>query len=329
MDELIPILQDRRQQYVEKFSKERRWGNKEGQEEAYYLLRDVENTLPITKKDAQLEGAPELRDSFQRLYGLMEAEKDGKTDKTNELARELGNLLLIRDNLQLEELRKRLPAKTGYDPADQKYRMLHLTYLEMRFDKLYDRAATWQQYPKEEVEPRPGELPPLGQAYRSGDTAKFDEATKDFLSTIQTVSEEVGPYPGEDTIGSRLGALLQGHSISPPSRQLLNLEMQFNRAAPFTWAWVLMLASLLFLCLSLGLGSRLCYWLGMGAFGVTLCFQLYGFFVRIIISGRPPVTNMYETVIWVAFMSAVFGLVLELIYKAQGDCHWWGVGGHD
>jgi len=33
------------------------------------------------------------------------------------------------------------------------------------------------------------------------------------------------------------------------------------------------------------------------------------------ISGRPPVSNMYESVIWVAFMTAVFGLVLELIYR--------------
>src|SRR5207302_1938214 len=40
-------------------------------------------------------------------------------------------------------------------------------------------------------------------------------------------------------------------------------------------------------------------------------------FVRIIISGRPPVTNMYETVIWVAFMSGIFSLVLELIYKKK------------
>src|SRR5207237_5883682 len=44
-------------------------------------------------------------------------------------------------------------------------------------------------------------------------------------------------------------------------------------------------------------------------------FQCFGFFTRIYISGRAPVSNMYETVIWVAFMSAVFALVLELVYR--------------
>jgi ABC-type transport system involved in cytochrome c biogenesis permease subunit len=33
------------------------------------------------------------------------------------------------------------------------------------------------------------------------------------------------------------------------------------------------------------------------------------------ISGRPPVSNMYESIIWVAFMTASFGLLLELIYR--------------
>src|SRR5918911_292526 len=34
-------------------------------------------------------------------------------------------------------------------------------------------------------------------------------------------------------------------------------------------------------------------------------------------SGRPPVSNMYESVIWVAFMTAVFGLVLEGLYRRR------------
>src|SRR5207244_494225 len=52
-------------------------------------------------------------------------------------------------------------------------------------------------------------------------------------------------------------------------------------------------------------------------FAASLAFQVFGFFVRIIISGRPPVSNIYETVIWVAFMSAVFALLLELRYKSK------------
>jgi len=48
-----------------------------------------------------------------------------------------------------------------------------------------------------------------------------------------------------------------------------------------------------------------------------LAIQSFGFYARVSISGRAPVGNMYETIIWCAFMSAVFALVLELIYRRK------------
>jgi ABC-type transport system involved in cytochrome c biogenesis permease subunit len=43
----------------------------------------------------------------------------------------------------------------------------------------------------------------------------------------------------------------------------------------------------------------------------------YGMALRILISGRPPVTNMYESVIWVAWGVMLFALVFEAIYRAR------------
>ena len=39
--------------------------------------------------------------------------------------------------------------------------------------------------------------------------------------------------------------------------------------------------------------------------------------LRMIISGRPPVTNMYESVVWVAFGAVLFSLVFEGIYRVR------------
>ncbi len=47
--------------------------------------------------------------------------------------------------------------------------------------------------------------------------------------------------------------------------------------------------------------------------GIVL--EVIGFSLRVRISGWAPVTNMYETVIWVSLVSAVLGLVFELIYR--------------
>ena len=46
-----------------------------------------------------------------------------------------------------------------------------------------------------------------------------------------------------------------------------------------------------------------------------IALEIVGFYLRVRISGWAPVTNMYETVIWVSLVSAVLGLVFELIFR--------------
>jgi ABC-type transport system involved in cytochrome c biogenesis permease subunit len=50
---------------------------------------------------------------------------------------------------------------------------------------------------------------------------------------------------------------------------------------------------------------------------IGLGFEVWGFACRIIISGRPPVTDLYETVIWVSFIGMVFAIILEAIYRKR------------
>ena len=46
-----------------------------------------------------------------------------------------------------------------------------------------------------------------------------------------------------------------------------------------------------------------------------IALEVFGFYLRVRISGWAPVTNMYETVIWVSLVTAVLGLVFELIFR--------------
>jgi ABC-type transport system involved in cytochrome c biogenesis permease subunit len=57
------------------------------------------------------------------------------------------------------------------------------------------------------------------------------------------------------------------------------------------------------------------YGLGMLALAAGVALEVYGFYLRIAISGWAPVTNMYETVIWVALVTAVLAFVFELAYR--------------
>lgn len=100
-----------------------------------------------------------------------------------------------------------------------------------------------------------------------------------------------------------------------PKRSAMELEAHFNRFHAFRWAWILGLVGIVFLGFSLVRPQVWVSRIGMAAFVATLLFQIYGFYLRVMIAGRPPVTNMYESVVWVAFGCMVFGFIIEYFYR--------------
>jgi cytochrome c-type biogenesis protein CcsB len=98
---------------------------------------------------------------------------------------------------------------------------------------------------------------------------------------------------------------------------LIDLEVAYNHWVPFRFAWVLMLLAALSMMLHMGLGWRTFSVGALVAYGFALTAMAVGFALRIAISGRPPVSNMYESVIYVGFGVAIFGLIFELIYRTK------------
>jgi ABC-type transport system involved in cytochrome c biogenesis permease subunit len=192
-------------------------------------------------------------------------------------------------------------AQVGTPPSslnEPQFRLLRLDYLETRFPDFHKAAAT-QPFPAEEVERVLNAFAAVQEAYRTGNADRFDVASQELFRTLHQTTEaahqtgrEIRPYPGTSTIG---------------------IELLFNRLQPFRWAWVLMLAAAgAFL---LGMVSRAAYVAGFVLALGSLLIQAAGFAARIAISGWAPVSNMYETVIFAAFMAALFALVLECIYR--------------
>lgn len=102
-----------------------------------------------------------------------------------------------------------------------------------------------------------------------------------------------------------------------PAEKDLSLELHFNGLHPFRWAWVLALSAAILLAFAFYSTAGWVYTSGMLLFAVSFVVQVYGFVLRCWISGRPPVTNMYESVLWVSFGCMLFGLVFELIYRRK------------
>jgi ABC-type transport system involved in cytochrome c biogenesis permease subunit len=102
--------------------------------------------------------------------------------------------------------------------------------------------------------------------------------------------------------------------FQPPAWKI-QLETLYQRAHPFRWAWICYAAAGIVLLLSgLRAGGYAAAWVLAGS-GFLL--QAAGFAARIAIAGRPPVTNMYESVVWVAFGTILFALVFEAIYRSR------------
>ncbi|MDA9101273.1 cytochrome c biogenesis protein CcsA, partial [Omnitrophica bacterium] len=86
----------------------------------------------------------------------------------------------------------------------------------------------------------------------------------------------------------------------------LSLEVTYLRARPFHWAWILYLASFLLTALN---RFKLIRFLSLLAFAGGFAVQTYGFYLRSVIAGRPPVSNMYESLIWVSWTVSLFALI--------------------
>lgn len=102
-----------------------------------------------------------------------------------------------------------------------------------------------------------------------------------------------------------------------PSARNLSLETHFNALHPFRWAWILALVAAVVMSFSIYNSAPGLYGAAMSLYAASFLMQLYGFALRCWIAGRPPVSNMYESVLWVSFGCMLFGLVLELIYRKR------------
>lgn len=175
------------------------------------------------------------------------------------------------------------------------------------------------------LESDPTELEAAG--FSRSQVEAFREAYVAFEAAEAAAPGQAAEAPAKALVAA---ARVIGEASNPeiyPTPAKMAEETHFNRFAPFArapWAYG---AGLVLLLISLGISApastkvgkfgQVLYALGMLAFVAGILLEIYGFTLRVRISGWAPVTNMYETVVWVAFGAAVLGLVLELIFRRK------------
>jgi cytochrome c-type biogenesis protein CcsB len=109
----------------------------------------------------------------------------------------------------------------------------------------------------------------------------------------------------------------------------IDVELLYNRMHPYQLAWIAYLIAALLWAISIWLSAAgvtqvqstavgLARKFTLAALPVTflgLALHILGMGMRSYIAGRPPVTNMYESIVWVSFGVLVFATVLWFIQK--------------
>ncbi len=205
---------------------------------------------------------------------------------------------MVMEKSSLDDLKQRIrsAAEAGYRPDDPQFRMLHRDYLEARFRGRDEALHTPQPYPSGVARRLLASFDAVRGAFVTDDPASFEEASAKFFQAAEEAR--------------------RGNDAELDSARIA-LEVRFNEVHPFRWAWVLMLTSAALLAVSLAVRSRVPHVVGLVLYTGSLAFQAFGFYARVSISGRAPVSNMYESIIFVGAMAGVFALLLEAIERRR------------
>lgn len=131
-------------------------------------------------------------------------------------------------------------------------------------------------------------LKTMREAYLAADQSKFDSSVQAFISSART-------------------------ALGRPLSSNASLELIYNDLNPFFYSKVILGLAAIFALIALFSTSRAVYLTGAsGAFAAwALCSV--GIVLRMLIMHHPPVTNLYETFIFVAWSTVLIGAALEFM----------------
>lgn len=137
------------------------------------------------------------------------------------------------------------------------------------------------------------------------------------LHSLMTAFLENKPDDFKKSAG-RLAALLKEreHELYPAA-SVIEHEITYNKLKPFRKSWMFLLAASLLFAVSMGLKNRGAYYGAWGLYLGGFAFSTYALYLRVVIAGRPPVSNMYESVVYMGWGVLLFAGIFELIYRQR------------
>ena len=206
------------------------------------------------------------------------------------------------------KLMRMLPAIVEKQQRDEK-----LTMLEQETMDLYERFVTFNGLLQQDLMMVP---PATGAADRTWTSIRQSPPLQATWTAFVTALQGSDAEALRQAAG-RLAAEL--HAVNPsayPVSWRLQLEVFYNHLHPFRIAQLLYLAAAVAFLLAITKG-RQPHGLARGLLWTAFLTHVSGIALRVILGGRPPVSNFYETTLWLPLVAVVLALVLDRIYRAS------------
>ena len=144
----------------------------------------------------------------------------------------------------------------------------------------------------------------------------------DFLAVFGTViqtfkSKEKNTFDTSAKILPVVQEKIAGSSGIQLSKYPIHLEVFYNSLSAFSRAWKFYLFAFVLLLTASFWKNVWVERAGYISFAAGFLIHTAGFILRSLIAGRPPVTNMYESIIWVSWGVAFFAIILALVYRQR------------
>lgn len=268
-----------------------------GWEEKRFILitrKDVKRQLGLNEAVSKFSPKELYIDSFMAEYANSLSGSDGMSSQATPIAR-----------------------TSKPDPRDEELK------------RLFDRVVTYRALVSGEawvIIPQPVPQPWKSLMEKTEGKTIRDAFMKVFSSYLSN------DRPGFDSAITEanvaITAEMKGDWNSSVSRKL-SAELFYNRVHPYQLAWIVYLLAALLWAAAIWLSAEgvtsiyrsesktakriTSFALPLTYFGLAL--HILGMVLRSYIAGRPPVTNMYESIVWVSFGVMIFAIVLWFIQR--------------
>ncbi|MEK6554045.1 MAG: hypothetical protein AABZ31_02300, partial [Bdellovibrionota bacterium] len=225
--------------------------------------------------------------------------------------------------LLMQDLRSKRDLKEKMDPFFQAVQTLEsqiTLFQAVRLGMTPGVAPVIATAPVDPMNPAPPDKWQSPSQLQGDHKEKFAAISKSFIRYISDKSDKPAEASAEsvpsieDAVGAYVG-LLEAEHGDYSGRNKISAEVSYNGLHPFLFSWIAYLIASILFAVILFTDAHKFNKYAWGAVGFGFVFHLIGFATRIYITGHAPVTNMYETVVWVALGTIMISSVLYKFFK--------------